>query len=294
MADVLIEATGLTYTVDGRDLVHDISMTVALGSFQAIVGPNGAGKSTLLRMLCGEARPTRGGVTYDGEAVERIPPWRLAGTRAVLLQAARLAFPFSVAEVTRIGLDGVGRGLTARDREVILEHALKQADVTHLSERAYQTLSGGEQARVQFARVLCQLTAGRSIAARQVLFLDEPTASLDLRHQCALLDVAADLARAGVAVVAILHDLNLASAYADALVVLDEGRLMASGPPAEVMRDAMIEGVFRVSWSVNRVPAPGQPFVLPHRNVSSMPHSTDAASRIGKLSSDVGGSSEPA
>lgn len=173
--------------------------------------------------------------------------------------------------MVRIGLDGIGRRLTRADRDAILARALTQADVVHLGLRAYQTLSGGEQARVQFARVLGQSAAGRTQAPRQALFLDEPTASLDLRHQGALLDTAAAVARDGAAAVAILHDLNLASAYADTLLVMADGRLLARGDPASVMRDGMIARVFGVDWPVSEVPDGGQPFIIPRRAVSGRP-----------------------
>jgi iron complex transport system ATP-binding protein len=267
----LLTARGLTVTVAGRDLVQDVSFAAEAGTLLVIVGPNGAGKSTLLRLLCGELRPGRGTVTYAGEPVEAIPPWRLAAMRAVLPQASRLAFPFTAAEVARIGLDGIGRGLKARDRAAILARALARADLAHLAARAYPTLSGGEQARVQFARILCQMEAGRTVADRQLLFLDEPTASLDLRHQATLLDAASALAASGVAVVAILHDLNLAAAYADRLLVMEAGRLVADGPPVTVMRDDLIARVFGVRWPVGRVPEGAPPFVLPRRTVAGTP-----------------------
>ncbi len=263
----LLTAAGLTFAVGGRNLVENISLSVAPGSFQVIVGPNGAGKSTLLRLLCGELRPSRGSVTYGAEPISTIPPWRLAALRAVLPQSVRLAFPFSVAEVARIGLDGIGRGLSRRDKEAILTDTLRQADVLHLATRAYQNLSGGEQARVQFARVLCQLAAGRTLSARQVLFLDEPTASLDLRHQSTILDAVDALRLQGVGVVAILHDLNLAAAYADTLLVLGEGRLAAMGSPVDILRDDLIGEIFRVGWPVGQVPAAGQPFILPRKTL---------------------------
>ncbi|MCJ2081801.1 heme ABC transporter ATP-binding protein [Methylobacterium sp. J-090] len=264
----LLAARDLSYATGGRRLVDGVSFEARPGTLQVIVGPNGAGKSTLLRLLSGELRPTRGTVAYAGEAVAAIPPWRLAALRAVLPQAAHFAFPFSAAEVARIGLDGIGRGLGRRDRDGILADALARADAGHLAGRAYPTLSGGEQARVQFARVLCQLAAGRTLAERQMLLLDEPTASVDLRHQGALLDAALDLTRQGVGVIAILHDLNLAAAYADAMLVLDDGRLVAHGPPTEVMRDDLIARVFGVSWPVGRVPSGDQPFLLPRRSVA--------------------------
>ena len=293
MPEAVLTATGLGYETGGRALVADVSLAVAPGTIQVVVGPNGAGKSTLLRLLCGELRPSGGRVAYGAEAVAAIPPWRLAGMRAVLPQAARLAFPFAAAEVARIGLDGIGRGLTRRDRAAILDRALAEADVTHLAARPYQTLSGGERARVQFARVLCQLDAGRTLAEHQVLFLDEPTASLDLRHQGALLEAAAARARTGTAIVAILHDLNLAAAFADTLLVLDAGRLAAAGPPATVMRDALIARVFGVDWPVGRVPEAGRPFLLPRRNVAVAPRSPGITEVPGTARDRSGDSSEP-
>ncbi len=267
MAECL-RADALTYAVGGRDLVQDVALTIAPGRIHVVVGPNGAGKSTLLRLLSGELTPSRGGVGYAGEPVGVIPPWRLAAMRAVMPQALRLAFPFSAAQVARIGLDGIGRGLDRRARDAILADSLRRADASHLAGQAYPTLSGGEQARVQFARALCQLAAGRTLARQQVLFLDEPTASLDLRHQTALLDVAADLAAAGTAVVAILHDLNLAAAYADDMVVMQAGRIAARGAPAAVMRDDLVAAVFGVPWRVGQVPEGGRPFLLPRRSVA--------------------------
>ncbi|MCJ2130788.1 heme ABC transporter ATP-binding protein [Methylobacterium sp. E-045] len=261
----LLTASGLGFTTAGRSLVEGVSLDVAPGSLQVIIGPNGAGKSTLLRLLCGELAPTAGTLAYGGTPVTQIPPWRLAALRAVLPQTTRLAFPFSVSDVARIGLDGIGRGLTRRDREAILADALGRADILPLAGRAYQSLSGGEQARVQFARVLCQLAAGRTIAAGQVLFLDEPTASLDLRHQSAILEAVDGLRGRGVGVVAILHDLNLAAAYADTLLVLAGGRLVARGAPSAILRDDLIADIFQVNWPVGRVPEGGRPFILPRR-----------------------------
>lgn len=265
----LLRARDLAYAVSGRSLVEGIAFAAEPGTVQIVVGPNGAGKSTLLRLLSGELRPSRGTVTYEGQTVAEIPPWRLAAIRAVMPQAVRLAFPFTAAEVARIGLDGIGSGLDRRARDAILAESLGRADVTHLADRAYPTLSGGEQARVQFARVLCQLAAGRSVAGRQVLFLDEPTASLDLRHQTALLDAAVSLAGRGAAVVAILHDLNLAAAYGDVLLVMEGGRIVARGSPEAVMQDDLVARVFGVPWRVGEVPRSRQPFLLPQRGVAA-------------------------
>ncbi|NNM72877.1 heme ABC transporter ATP-binding protein [Enterovirga aerilata] len=259
-----LEGRDLAFRIGPKALVADVTVRLEPGRLAVVVGPNGAGKSTLVRLLCGELRPSAGEVLYSGSPVERIPGWRLACMRAVLPQASRLAFPFTVGEVVRIGLDGIGRGLTAAARAEMVAAALSRADVASLAGRAYQSLSGGEQQRVQFARVLAQLSAGRTVAEAQVLLLDEPTASLDLTHQLALLDQAAALARGGMAVLAVLHDLNLASAYADDLLVMAGGRLVAAGAPAAILDDALLRRVFGVDLSVGAVPPGGRPFVLPH------------------------------
>lgn len=261
----LVTASGLTLRAGDKALVEDVALGLAAGRLTAIVGPNGAGKSTLVRLLSGELAPSAGEVRYRGEPVAAIPPWRLACIRAVLPQASRLAFPFTAREVARIGLDGIGRGLGAADRARILEGALARADVTHLADRTYQSLSGGEQQRTQFARVLAQMEAGRTVADGQLLLLDEPIASLDLKHQLALLDAVSAMAEGGVAVVAVLHDLNLAAAFADEIVVMAEGRIVARGAPAAVLDDALVSGVFGVALKVATVPEGDRPFVLPPR-----------------------------
>jgi iron complex transport system ATP-binding protein len=124
--------------------------------------------------------------------------------------------------------------------------ALSRADVVHLAARDYQTLSGGEQQRVQFARVLCQIDVGRSIEERQLLILDEPTASLDIKHQLIILDEAVALARRGCAILAVLHDVNLAAAYADTVLVMKDARAAALGAPAKVLTEALLTSVFEV------------------------------------------------
>lgn len=266
-----LEGRGLAFLVGGKALVADVSIRLEPGRLAIVVGPNGAGKSTLARLLSGELVPSAGEVLYAGAPVGRIPGWRLACVRAVLPQASRLAFPFTAREVVRIGADGIGRGLTAGARAELVAAALARADVLPLAERAYQSLSGGEQQRVQFARVLAQLSAGRTVAAEQVLLLDEPTSSLDLAHQLALLDQAVALARSGMAVLAILHDLNLASAYADELLVIAGGRLAASGPPGAVLTDGLLRDVFGVALKVGAIPGGNRPFVLPGGPAAASP-----------------------
>lgn len=267
----ILEADDLSFSVRGSTLVRGAALALEEGATTIVVGPNGAGKSTLLKLLTGELAPSQGAVRMDGVALPQIPAWELACRRAVMVQNQRLAFPFSVYEVARLGLEGVGRAQPRGRKAEIIAQALETAGVIGLAGRQYQTLSGGEQQRVQFARALCQLEAGRSVAQRQILFLDEPIASLDLCHQLSLLDAARSIAAQGAAVLVVLHDLNLAVTYADRLVVMHEGRVVAQGEPSAILDDNLLRGVFRVSLSFSRLPPAGQPFLLPQQHLTPVP-----------------------
>jgi len=255
----LITVRNVSKSYEDTVVLDDVSCEIPRSVITALIGPNGAGKSTLLKILAGEIAPASGSVLYGDTPVSAMPPWRLAMKRAVLPQSVQLAFPFTVAEVVRLGLDGAG---SAAERLDMMRRALAAADVAHLAARNYQTLSGGEQQRVQFARVLGQLMAGGRSEKHLALFLDEPVSSLDLRHQLGLLEHGRRLAREGVAVFAILHDLNLAAAYGDRLVAMKGGAIVADGPPRVVLTDALLREVFDVQLKVGAVPA--GPFVLPH------------------------------
>ncbi|MET0529204.1 MAG: heme ABC transporter ATP-binding protein [Microvirga sp.] len=250
----ILEASGVTYRSGGRALVAEIDLAIAQGSFTIVVGPNGAGKSTLMRLLCGELTPSQGAVLLEERPLTAIPAWRLAHARAVMPQASELSFPFTAFEVASLGVEGIGHGLSRSDRQRLTLHALDRADVAHLAGRNYQTLSGGERQRVHFARVLAQLAAGRTVETRQILFLDEPIASLDLKHQLALLETARELAQDGLTVVAVLHDLQLAVGIGDDVILMNEGRLVARGAPHAVLTPERLAAVFGVVVNAGQLP----------------------------------------
>ncbi|MGO4387611.1 heme ABC transporter ATP-binding protein [Microvirga sp. 2YAF29] len=250
----IIEAKGVSYRSNGRALVQEIDLAIAQGSFTIVVGPNGAGKSTLMRLLCGELTPSNGAVLLRDQPLTSIPAWRLAHARAVMPQASELSFPFTAFEVASLGVEGLGRGLSRSERQRLTLHALDRADVAHLASRNYQTLSGGERQRVHFARVLAQLAAGRTVEDRQILFLDEPIASLDLKHQLALLETARDLTQDGLTVVAVLHDLQLAAGIGDGVVLMNQGRLVARGAPHTVLTPSRLAEVFGVAVNAGQLP----------------------------------------
>lgn len=238
-------------------VLEDIDLQVRPGELLTVLGPNGAGKSTLLAALSGELAAARGEVLLDGRALADWPARQRACRLAVLPQQSSLAFPFRVDEVVGFGRLPHASG-RCRDAQIVAA-ALAAADVAHLAGRDYLTLSGGERQRVQLARVLAQLWPGEP---GQVLLLDEPTAMLDPQHQHLCLAAARQLAARGVAVLAVLHDLNLAARYGDRLLLLARGRVQALGDVESVLRPELIEAVFGLPVLVSRHPERGHPLVI--------------------------------
>nr|WP_246527118.1 heme ABC transporter ATP-binding protein [Plastoroseomonas hellenica] len=219
----------------------DITLTLVPGAVLAVIGPNGAGKSTLLRLLAGELRPSRGNITLDSVPLSAMAPLALARRRAVVAQSAALAFPMRVQEVVGLGrLPWHGSRAAVRD-DAATGAALHRVGIAHLARRQYQTLSGGERQRVQLARAFAQLDGAARPAA---LLLDEPTASLDVAHAAALLRALRALAAEGIAVLAVMHDLNEAHFVADRVLVLSEGRPVALGPPEEALAPTLLAPVY--------------------------------------------------
>lgn len=251
----MISATAVAVDLDGRTILEGVSIDVVPGELLVLVGPNGAGKSTLLGVLSGERAPSRGSVTLDGRELRGIRHAELARLRSVLTQENTVSFPFLVSEVVAMGRSPWARTVEGRDDITAVAAAMAAADITHLAGRRYTQLSGGEKARVSLARVLAQQTP--------VLFLDEPTASLDLRHQEDVMRVGRRMADDGRAVVVVLHDLSLASAYADRLALVSGGRLEALGSPSEVLTEERVERVYGLPVTLHEVA--GRPVVVPRR-----------------------------
>lgn len=255
----MIRADNVTVRLAGRPVLSQVGLAVRPGTLTVLAGPNGAGKSTLLKLLTGEMEPTAGSVTLDGKPLRDIGPATLATRRAVLPQASELAFPFTVGEVVRLGVEAGGRRASAE----AIHAALARVELQGFAGRFYGELSGGEQQRVHLARVLAQ--TGQAVADRtpRYLFLDEPVSSLDIRHQIAVLAIAREFARAGGGVLAVLHDLNLAAGFADRLVLLAKGRVAGDGSPSSVITDDSITRVFGVCLRVGALPPSSIPFILP-------------------------------
>ncbi|HWL69120.1 MAG TPA: ABC transporter ATP-binding protein [Geminicoccus sp.] len=248
----LLEAVGLTCSVQGRSLLAGIDLVVRPGEVVGLLGENGAGKSTLLHCLARLRRPSAGRVLLDGADIWRLSARAVARRVAILLQEAAPDPDLSVAEVASLGrLPHEGRfgGTDAKSHAIVAE-ALDLAGVAALADRPFARLSGGERQRVMLARVLAQMP--------DLLLLDEPTNHLDIRYQ---LDLLAMIRARNCAVVAALHDLNLASSFCDRLVVLASGRIVATGTPAEILTPELIRSTFAVAAEVDRHPFHDRPRV---------------------------------
>jgi iron complex transport system ATP-binding protein len=255
----LLEAQSVSVRVGRKTLLADVDLSFGTGEIVALVGPNGAGKTTLLRVLSGELQPGSGQVRLQGRELGAYTPRALAGRRAVLSQRLGVAFPFTVADIVRLG---AGEERSARI-ESMVDAALAEVELIDLAGRTITTLSGGEQQRAHFARVLVQLACAEANGGPGALLLDEPTAALDLRHQLGMLNSIKHRAAAGTLVIAILHDLNLAALLAERIVVLNGGRIDCDGTPTQTITGEMLRRVFDIETNVSNIPPSGVPFVLP-------------------------------
>jgi iron complex transport system ATP-binding protein len=258
----VLRAEGVRVAYGAHTVLDGVDLEVAAGEVVALVGPNGAGKSTLLSVLGGDPRPDAGRVLLDGVELQAQDLRRLARRRAVMLQETRLSFPFRVEEVVHMGRHPWRGTPQEEGDDAVVAAAMSDADVVHLAARTFPTLSGGEKARTSFARTLAQQAP--------VLLLDEPTAALDVRHQEALLARVRHAAQEGAAVVVVLHDLTLAAAWADRVVVLADGRVRADGAPADVLTSDLLSAVYQHPVDVWQRPsgvpgAPAEIVVLPVR-----------------------------
>ncbi len=250
-----LDARRIDLRINGRLIVDGVDCTVAAGTFSALIGPNGAGKSTLLRVLAAVDRPEAGTVRFGPDdlfALSRRQRARLVG---FVEQDSGTELSLSVREVVALGRiphQGFFGDATAEDHTVI-ESALDAADVRALAERDVTTLSGGERQRVLLARALAQQP--------RLLVLDEPSNHLDIAAQLAVLGLLRSLASSGVTVLAALHDLNLASAYCDHVIVLRNGVVFAAGPTAEIITPRLVRAVYGVRATVLEHPQTGRPMV---------------------------------
>ena len=238
-------------------VLSDVNMDVEAGDFVGLIGPNGSGKTTLLRVISKVLKPFEGHVLLNGEDIETVSRSVLARSMAFLTQEISLNLPFTVRQMTLMGrfpyLSQYGK---ESDEDIaIAEDAMKMADVLHLADQYITEVSGGERQRALIAMCLAQQP--------DILLLDEPTNHLDIGHQLAVLDLIRKLNRqTNMTVVAVFHDLNIASEYCDKIMVLDKGQVAEFGTPKEVLTSEMILEVYRAKVVTEVNPVSQKPHIV--------------------------------
>lgn len=243
----------------GEPVLVDIGLRLSPGEVVVLIGPNGAGKSSLLRLIAGDFPASAGSLQFGDQPLGSWQRRELAQHLAFLPQLSLLNFPYTVAEVVLLGRTPHATGVRA-DRAIANE-ALQATDTFDLRDRLYTQLSGGERQRVQLARVFAQIWDSGDMSGK-LLLLDEPTAALDLAHQQQLAASIAAIAGRGCAVLLVVHDVNLAAAVGSRLVVLDRGRQVSTGSPAEVLTAALFRDLFHAEVLVQQHPNGRQPLVI--------------------------------
>ena len=248
----MLELRGVTVSAGHHEILRGVDATIEPGTLTVVLGPNGAGKTTLLRVMAGELPPTHGVATLDGRELHSYGPLELARRRCVLSQKRSVGFSFTAREVVALGRYAYGAGdFHGPDR---IDEALARVGAAHLRGRTYDSLSGGEAMKVDVARVIAQ--------GGTLVLLDEPTNHLDPRTQYDVLSLFHAFTKAGITVVAALHDLNHAALFADRILLMKDGAIVADGLPSIVLDPSLLGDVYGLPCSVVRGPD-GRRFIVP-------------------------------
>lgn len=253
----MLTVDGVSLSVGGRSILEDVSFEVQAGEVVSLIGPNGAGKSTILGVIAGDTKPDSGSVLLKDKPVGEYSYLELARLRALLLQKTQVAFSYLVHEVVAMGRTPWRGTKRAHEDDAVIEQMMARTHTEMMANRDVTTLSGGESGRVHLARIFAQQTP--------LVLLDEPTAALDIKHQEQTLQMSRELAAEGTAVLAVLHDLDVAAAYSDRIVLLDKGRVAANGTPTQVCTEERLSRVYQHPIEVLEHPVTKRPLVLPRR-----------------------------
>lgn len=234
----MLQATDIHFCIQNRPIVNKASIKLLPGELTVILGPNGAGKSSLFKVLSGDIQCRHGNVLYNGKTLSAYKTSQLAQIRAVMPQHSTLSFPFTVQEVVELGLLPLKNDFK---RETVRE-VMEETQTWHLRDCDYSVLSGGEKQRVQLSRVLVQIWEKKPYP--RFLLLDEPTSSMDIALQHHVLAIIQKIKSRNIAVLAILHDLNLAANYADQVVLMKNGNVVFQGPARKTMTASKLMEVF--------------------------------------------------
>tara|TARA_B100001113_G_scaffold132848_1_gene108835 strand:- start:1265 stop:2038 length:774 start_codon:yes stop_codon:yes gene_type:complete len=249
-----IQASSISWEIDGKKIINNVSLEINHGEVVSIIGPNGAGKSSFLNVLSGDIKPTAGDITFDNVDLKEITIQERSFMRSVMSQSQQIVYDFSVKEIIEMGWLDRGIASYSEDFKYAVMNAAEECSILDILDQKFNTLSGGEQRRVHFARTLIQLWRPSDSKDPRYMFLDEPTANLDIKHEQNLMKLVKEKANEGIGVLLILHDLNLAARYSDKLFIFKEGNLIKSGPPEEVLDKDMLTDVYGLEMNVEKDP----------------------------------------
>lgn len=258
----MLSARNIHVSINNNEIIKDVSLYVHPGETLIVLGPNGSGKSTLLKSLTGDISIRSGSVFLNDQPITSYCPKNIAKQRAVMPQHSPLNFSFLVEEVVEMGRAPHIANCTPQHNREIVNHVMQITDVHQLRLRDYMTLSGGEKQRVHLARVLAQIWEPEPYPNRYLL-LDEPTSSLDIHHQYEILQRLKNILDNKVGLLLIAHDLNFASAFADRIVIMKQGSIVANGSPNEIFSKDILEDVFSLSLHIAKHPDHGRPYIIP-------------------------------
>lgn len=257
----MLKVKNISYSIGENKILSDVSAAFEPGKLTMIIGPNGSGKSTLLKIISNELNGYSGSVEYEGKILSKKDAKSISKIRAVLSQESELSFPLSVEEVVMMGRYPHFDFKPSANDEAICNEALEKMRMKNFSERNYLTLSGGEKQRVHFARVMAQIWEQSSNTCRY-LFLDEPIASLDLNYQHEFLKITKSIAQRNTVAIAVIHDINLALQYADSVILLNKGSVLAAGKPTEVITAENIYKVYSLKCKILKEAGSATPYFI--------------------------------
>jgi len=261
----MIAAKNISLSIHGKKLLRDVTVDVLPGFFTAIAGPNGAGKTSLLKVLSHEHNRYQGHVSINGTGISKISIAELSKLRAVLPQNSNLQFAFSVLQIVEMGRHH--HKSNQREQRAVLDEVMQLTGIAAWAQRDYLTLSGGEQQRVQLARVLAQVWQIKDHA--RYILLDEPTSSLDIAQQQVIFNLVKHACHRNIGVLAIVHDLNQVAQFADHLYFLKEGSVVAQGNTKEIFTKPIIEETFCCRVNVYHDPCTDCPYIVPDKTTLS-------------------------
>ena len=249
----MVEALNISFNVGKKDILKNVSSNFKDGKITAILGPNGAGKSTFVKCIAGTIHPKRGDIKFNGENIKNISLESFACKRSYLNQQINLSIGYSVRDIVSIGRFPHYKVYPSKKDNEIINSAMELLDITSLSDRTTNTLSGGELQRVHFARTLAQIWPDSidEKKDRKLLILDEPVNNLDPQYQHSILELAKDFAiKYNVCVIIVLHDLNLVAQYSDYSILMKQGEIIAQGKTRDILTENLLEEVYKVPISI--------------------------------------------